>query len=165
MAAGRNTTIAKISGRSKPSAMACPFCGSTLNGVTETKTQADNTIRRKRVCAGCREAWMTVERASSTEQDGGHARLGQRALGGDGLPSALGRHTAPVAPLALFLPWLDDHERELLLLARQLRPEERRVLSELARSLGNGAAAGAPPKTEGVSVDRGAKVVESEISR
>lgn len=145
MAAGSNTTIAKISARAKPSAMACPRCGSTLNGVTETRTQADNSIRRKRACAGCQGTWMTVERALSHGPGGVRTQFGLRAFTDHGAHSAPDPHIGPVAPLAYFLPWLDDHERELLLLARQLRPEDRRVLGDLARLLGGGAATNALP--------------------
>lgn len=148
MAAGSNTTIAKISGRAKPSAMACPRCGSTLNGVTETRTQADNSIRRKRACAGCQGTWMTVERALSTGPGGERAQIGLRTVTSHGAHSAPDTQIGPVAPLALFLPWLEDDERELLLLARQLRPEDRRVLGDLARSLGRGAVTDVMPDAD-----------------
>lgn len=154
MAAGSNTTIAKISGRAKPSAMACPRCGSTLNGVTETRTQSDNSIRRKRTCASCRGTWMTAERALSPGPGGERTQLGLRTFTGHDPCPAPDPHTGPGAPLALFLPWLEDHERELLLLSRQLRPEDRRVLRELTRSLGAGAAAEALPDGGGTQIDQ-----------
>jgi len=99
MAAGSNTTIAKISGRAKPSAMACPRCGSTLNGVTETRTQSDNSIRRKRTCASCRGTWMTAERALSPGPGASALSLGC------GPSQAMTLAQLPIRILVLWLHW------------------------------------------------------------
>jgi hypothetical protein len=80
-----------------------------------------------------------VERSLDPIQEG-DARLRPerlRSVAGDGfLGDARFRGHGAVVPFSLYFPWLRDEERELLLLARRLRPDDRRVLAELAATLG-----------------------------
>lgn len=50
--------------------MICPHCGSRTTTVLETRS-TDETIRRRRRCAACRERFWTREAASTTGMETG----------------------------------------------------------------------------------------------
>ncbi|WP_207461815.1 hypothetical protein [Azospirillum sp. SYSU D00513] len=144
--AGNDITLARISGRSKPSPTACPTCGSTRNGVVETRGMADNSIRRKRQCATCEQVWLTVERSIPAFMDD-EVQLRPEALGGQtnqALPLVRNRQTRHrmLVPFGFLFPWMEPQERELLLLFRQASAQDRGAILAMAEAFAPFGAAG-----------------------